>query len=275
MATTVAPRRALPTTSTSARRVARARSREDLGRGRSCVVLHRGVRSTCAPDTSAASSGWTRRSRSGISLARPRRTSPACCATTARRRSTTCCCTSGWAAFGDIGDGNPRAVAELFGLLTIPAGMWVAWSLFGRRAGLFAAVLFAFNPFITAYGQETRMYTLMALLGLLATGAFIHALRLPPAPLPDPVRDLQALMLYTHAWGIFFGVGAVARARSRCGASERSAGPAAGRALRLRRRRGAVPARGFRRCIYQATNTGCAVGHRAATSARRSRSRAT
>ena len=38
----------------------------------------------------------------------------------------------------------------LFGLLTIPAGFWAGYSLFGRRAGLYAATLFAFSPFLTA-----------------------------------------------------------------------------------------------------------------------------
>ena len=43
--------------------------------------------------------------------------------------------------------------------------------------------LFAFNAFITTYSQETRMYSLMALLGLLATRASCR-LRLPPPSLP-------------------------------------------------------------------------------------------
>src|SRR5205085_4724513 len=63
----------------------------------------------------------------------------------------------------------------LFGLLTIPAGFWAGRSLFGRRAGLYAATLFAFAPFLTQYAGETRMYELMGLLGILATGSFIHA----------------------------------------------------------------------------------------------------
>ena len=96
----------------------------------------------------------------------------------------------------------------LFGVLTVPAGAWVAWSLFGRRAGLIAAVLFALNPFLTAYSQETRMYTLMALLGLLATAGFIHGFIYRRRKYLILFVICQALMLYTHAWGIFFGVGA-------------------------------------------------------------------
>ena len=57
----------------------------------------------------------------------------------------------------------------LVGLLSVPVGMWAGWTLFGRRAGLIAAVLFAFNAWLTNYAQETRMYELMALLGIVAT----------------------------------------------------------------------------------------------------------
>jgi mannosyltransferase len=101
-----------------------------------------------------------------------------------------------------------HTLSLLFGVLTIPAGTWVAWSLFGRRAALIAAVLFAFNPFLTAYSQETRMYTLMALLGLLATAGFIHGFVYRRRRYLFLFVICQALMLYTHAWGIFFGVGA-------------------------------------------------------------------
>ena len=82
--------------------------------------------------------------------------------------------------------------ALLFGMLAIPAGGWAAWSLFGRRAGLIAAVLFALNPFITAYGEETRMYTLMALLGLLATAGFVQALPAASRPRVLFARRLRA-----------------------------------------------------------------------------------
>ena len=53
-------------------------------------------------------------------------------------------------------------------------GLWAGWSLFGRRAGLICAALCAVNPFLTGYAQETRMYSLMLVLSLLATAAFLH-----------------------------------------------------------------------------------------------------
>jgi mannosyltransferase len=101
-----------------------------------------------------------------------------------------------------------HTLSLVFGELTVPAAAWVAWSLWGPRAAVIAAVLFALNPFITAYSQETRMYTLMALLGLLATAGFIHGFIYRRRKFLILFAICQALMLYTHAWGIFFGVGA-------------------------------------------------------------------
>jgi uncharacterized membrane protein len=97
----------------------------------------------------------------------------------------------------------------LFGLLTIPAGFWAGNSLVGRRTGLYAAALFAFSPFLTQYAGETRMYELMGLLGVLATTAYIHAFVFRRRGYLIMFAICQALMLYTHAWGMFYGVGAL------------------------------------------------------------------
>jgi hypothetical protein len=96
-----------------------------------------------------------------------------------------------------------------FGLLTIPAGFWAGYTLFGRRAGLMAATLFAFSPFLTQYAGETRMYELMGLLGILATTSYIQAFVFRRRKYLIMFAICQALMLYTHAWGMFYGAGAV------------------------------------------------------------------
>lgn len=114
-----------------------------------------------------------------------------------------------WISVFGSSESATHALSLLFGLLSIPAGMWAGWSLFGRRAGLYAAVLFAFSTFLTAYAQETRMYELMGLLGLLATAAFLHAFVYRRRRYLIMFAVCEALMLYTHAWGIFFGAGAV------------------------------------------------------------------
>ncbi|HWK17224.1 MAG TPA: glycosyltransferase family 39 protein [Solirubrobacteraceae bacterium] len=113
-----------------------------------------------------------------------------------------------WMSVFGSSEAQTHALSLVFALLAIPAGTWVAWSLAGRRAGLIAAVLFALNPFLTAYAQETRMYTLMALLGLLAAQGFIQGFVYRRRGYLVLFAAAQAVMLYTHSWGIFFGVGA-------------------------------------------------------------------
>jgi 4-amino-4-deoxy-L-arabinose transferase-like glycosyltransferase len=113
-----------------------------------------------------------------------------------------------WMSVFGSSESSTHAMSLVFGLLCIPAGTWAAWKLFGRWTAVFALVLFALNPFITAYGQETRMYSLMALLGLLATFGFIEGYVYRRRGYLVLFTVSQTLMLYTHAWGAFFGVGA-------------------------------------------------------------------
>lgn len=93
-------------------------------------------------------------------------------------------------------------------LLTIPTAMWAGWSLWGKRAGYVGAVVCTLCPFLTAYGEEARMYSLMALFALLATAFYLHAFVYRRRGYLPAFAVLMALMLYTHSWGIFFGVGA-------------------------------------------------------------------
>lgn len=113
-----------------------------------------------------------------------------------------------WMSVFGSSEVSTHTLSLVFGLLCIPVGTWVAWNLFGRWAAVIALVLFALNPFITAYSQETRMYSLMALLGLLATFGFVKGFIYRQRRYLILFAICQTLMLYTHAWGAFFGVGA-------------------------------------------------------------------
>ena len=71
---------------------------------------------------------------------------------------------------------------------TVPAAFWAARSLFGDRAGWIAGALAAINPFLTYYAQETRMYALVMLLGILACGAFARAFVFAGTAAEQPAR---------------------------------------------------------------------------------------
>jgi hypothetical protein len=115
----------------------------------------------------------------------------------------------GWISMFGASESATHSLSLLFGLLTVPVGMWAGWTLFGRRAGLIAAVLFAFNAWLTNYAQETRMYELMALLGIVATVSFIHAFVHRRGAYVIVFSACLTLMLYTHTWGLFFVVGSL------------------------------------------------------------------
>jgi uncharacterized membrane protein len=102
-----------------------------------------------------------------------------------------------------------HALSLVCGLLTIPAGGWAGWKLFGARTGVYAAILFAFNAWLTAYAQETRMYEFMGLLGVLATAGFLLGFVYRRRRYLFLFGGALTVMLYTHTWGTFFFAGSV------------------------------------------------------------------
>jgi mannosyltransferase len=65
-------------------------------------------------------------------------------------------------AFG-TGEFGLRSLSALIGFLTVPAAYLAARELSGPRAGLAAAALVAFNPYLVWYSQEARSYALLVL----------------------------------------------------------------------------------------------------------------
>lgn len=115
-----------------------------------------------------------------------------------------------WMSFAGTGEGDTHALSLLFAVLCVPAGFWSGRTLFGRRAGWFAAVLLALSPYLTFYAQETRMYSLVALESLLVVTTFaLVFVQRRRAWLPAFSGSLLALVL-THNWGLFAGVASVA-----------------------------------------------------------------
>ena len=79
-----------------------------------------------------------------------------------------------WATTVGSSAADVHWLSELFALLAIPAAMWVGQSLGGRRAGVFAAILFAFSAYMTQFAEEAQPYELLVLLSLLTTAGFVH-----------------------------------------------------------------------------------------------------
>ncbi|MCU0306334.1 MAG: glycosyltransferase family 39 protein [Thermoleophilia bacterium] len=118
----------------------------------------------------------------------------------------------GWMDLFGRGEAAVRALSLLAALAAVPAGYWAGSTLFGRRAGWIAAALLAVIPFLTLYGQEARMYALVALLGLLAAACLLHAFAYGRRRYLWGLAPLLALLMLTHNWALFLLVGALAAA---------------------------------------------------------------
>ena len=114
-----------------------------------------------------------------------------------------------WMTWFGNGETATHWLSILFAELTVPLGYWAGISITrSRRTALTCATLFALNGFLDYYALETRMYTLMALLGLLGTVGFIRGFVFRERRYVILFAVSLALMLYTHNWGLFFGAGA-------------------------------------------------------------------
>ncbi len=111
--------------------------------------------------------------------------------------------------FGD-GQATTHVLSLGFALVAIPVAYWAGAGIFGRRAGLFAAILAAVNPFLTYYAQETRMYALVSLLALVVAAALVRVFVFRRRAFLPLFSVALAALMYSHNWGLFLAVGTLA-----------------------------------------------------------------
>ena len=87
-----------------------------------------------------------------------------------------------WMSLAGSDEKATHTLSLLFALAAVPVAFWGAGLVFGRRAAWFAAVLATLNPYISQYAQETRMYSLVVLLSLLAARCTCAPTRPTSAP---------------------------------------------------------------------------------------------
>ncbi len=118
----------------------------------------------------------------------------------------------GWMRLFGTAESSTHALSLLFALLCVPAALWAGWTLFGPPTGLAAATIAGLDPFLSIYANETRMYSLVVLLAIIATAAFLHAFAFRRRRYVPLFAAALALLLYTHAWALFFAAGSAAAA---------------------------------------------------------------
>jgi mannosyltransferase len=96
-----------------------------------------------------------------------------------------------------------RLLSALFGILSIPVIYVVGRQLFNKEVGTMAALILALSSFNLYYSQETRMYSLMVLLGLLSMYFFWRFLQ--HSSLVSCVGYVLSttLLVWTHNFGWF------------------------------------------------------------------------
>lgn len=108
--------------------------------------------------------------------------------------------------FGD-GVQVTHLLSVIFAIGCIPVAYWVGRVAFDRVTGWYCAALAAFDPFLTYYAQETRMYSLEAFLGLIATLAWLKGIVDGRRRWLPVLVVVLTLMLYVHNWALFLGAG--------------------------------------------------------------------
>ena len=111
--------------------------------------------------------------------------------------------------FGD-GERATHGLSVGFAVLCVPAAFWAGRALYDARTGWVAGGLAAINPFLTYYAEETRMYAVLALLGLLLAATFVRVYADRDRRFLPVFAAVLALLLYTHNWGMFLALGTVA-----------------------------------------------------------------
>jgi mannosyltransferase len=108
--------------------------------------------------------------------------------------------------FGDS-EAATHTLSLVFALGCIPLGYAAGKSIFDRRTGLLCALIVAGTPYLTYYGQETRMYAFEGFLSLLAVLAYVEGVLRERRAWAAVLVPTLALMVYAHNWGLFFCVG--------------------------------------------------------------------
>ena len=103
-----------------------------------------------------------------------------------------------WAWLFGTTDLAYRSLSVLFGALTMAVVFFLSRKLFGRRIAWASLFLLSFSPMLVRYGDEARMYTLVAFIVFLATYVLIKARETHSRKLWITYGVLISLGMWTH-----------------------------------------------------------------------------
>ncbi|MDP2660666.1 MAG: glycosyltransferase family 39 protein, partial [Dehalococcoidia bacterium] len=108
-----------------------------------------------------------------------------------------------WTAGAGVTELSVRFLSAATGLLTVAVTYKLGQRLLGTGRGLLAGVLAAISPFLVYFDRLPRMYSLLALLGVLTLYLALRLLERPSRLLLGLYLAASLAALYTHYYGIF------------------------------------------------------------------------
>jgi mannosyltransferase len=108
-----------------------------------------------------------------------------------------------WRMLFGVSEFSARFLSVIFSSLTVIGMYRVGVLLFSRKVGFFGALLLALSEFHIQYAQEARAYSLLAFLTVLSFSFFIQFLQRGGSIGAIGYIVSSALLLYTHAFGLF------------------------------------------------------------------------
>lgn len=112
-----------------------------------------------------------------------------------------------WIHFGDS-ELWLRSLSLLFGLAAVPSIFFMGSRFLNRKAGVIAAILLTIHAFHIQHSQELRSYSLLMLLAILSSCAFLIILENPQRWFPWILYAfLISLAVYAHMFAVFLIAG--------------------------------------------------------------------
>jgi hypothetical protein len=102
-----------------------------------------------------------------------------------------------------------HSLSLLSSLAAIPTAYLLARRPLGPRVALGATGVAATLPYLTYFAQETRMYSLVALISLIVAGLHLRIFDAGARRFQIALAVVLMVLLYTHTWGVFLVGGSV------------------------------------------------------------------
>src|SRR5215831_10493678 len=106
-----------------------------------------------------------------------------------------------------LGEGTIRLFSVLPGIASVPMMYLLGRRLFGRNAGLLAALLLALNTCAVVYSQEARGYSWLLLGTIISTYYFVRLIEEPPKSIASAYALAAGVTFYFHYFGLLVPLG--------------------------------------------------------------------